>query len=177
LTYTTAGWIITKKGEVLLKQTVQALDNGDKIICYEPIKGRVFSGELALDACRRIIRETLNTALPANYQRYFLTRIIEPIKEIREDFTFEDINGTKNKLGGIRWHFFHTITPERVLDFLPSLKFKLLKKEDCEKVRKLTEIRRKPPKYLEQKTVLYDFDHNLLINRMWEIQKVLAPIR
>lgn len=169
---TTAGWIITKKGEVLLKQTV---DERTRIICYEPIKGMVSSGEFAPNACCRIIRETLNTALPANYQRYFLTRLIEPIKEIREDFTFGDINGAKNKLGGIRWHFFHTITPECVLDFLPSPKFKLLKKEDWERTRKFAEVKRKQED-LKQKTVLYGFDHNLLINRIWEIQKVLAPI-
>ena len=167
----TAGWIITKKGEVLLKQTV---DERTRIICYEPIKGMVSSDEFAPNACRRIIRETLNTAL--NYQRYFLTRLIEPIEEIKEDFTFGNINGTKNKPWGIRWHFFHTITPELVLDLLPSPKFKLLKKEDWEKVRKLTEVKRRPPKDSEQRTIFYDFDYEILINKIGEIQKVLAPI-
>jgi len=163
---TTAGWIITKKGEVLLKQTV---DEHTKIICYEPIKGKVPADEFAPNACRRIIREALNRALSG--RSLLLTRLTIPNKEIKEDFTFGD---RENK--GVRWHFFYTITPEWVLNFLPSPKFKLLKKEDWEKIRKFTKVKREPPKNLEQKITLYDFDYEVLINRIWEIQKVLAPI-
>jgi len=156
LAYTTAGWIITTKGEVLLKQII---DEHTKIICYEPIKGKVSSGEFAPNVCHRTIQEILNKVLPAVCQRYLLTRLTKPAKEIREDFTFEDEKG--NKVKGIRWHFFYAITPERVLDFLPVQKFKLLKKEDRESVQKFTEAKRKPED-LKQKTVLYDFDCDLL---------------
>ena len=164
----TAGWTITTKGEVLLKRII---DEHTKIICYEPIKGKVSSGEFAPNACHRTIQEILNKVLPAVCQRYLLTRLTKPAKEIREDFTF----GGKDEVQGVRWHFFYVITPEWILEFLPSSEFRLLKKEDWESVQKFTEGEGKPLKDSEQ-TVLYDFDYKILINRIWEIQKVLAPI-
>ena len=173
----TAGCIITSKKEVLLRQTI---DEQTKIVCHEPVKGGVSSTDFVPSACHQILREALNKVLSRDYQRYLLVRLAisdpenadKKIKEREEPFTF----GDKDELKGIRWHFFYAIKPEWIIDFLLSPEFRLLKKEEWEKVRKFTEAKRRPPRNPEQVTVLYDFDYDLLINRIWEIQKVLAPM-
>lgn len=171
-----AGWIITQKGEVLLQQTTQVLNSGIKIICCEPIKGGVSSTEFAPNACQKTIREALNASLSADYQRYSLTRLTKSYREIKEAFTFEK-REAKKELKGVRWHFFYAIAPEAILNFLSPPRFRLLEKGDWEKVRRFTDVTRNPPKDLNDKVILYDFDYSVLINKIWKIQTTLVPIR
>ena len=107
-----AVWLITSDKKVLLQ-----LKNWRGKTFLEPIKGWVRRDEATNDRIRKQMEEALGCNFAKNFPFFQLSQIA------KIEFSI------KGKGSGVRYHFFGSITPEK-LSLIPIQNFKLIGKSD-----------------------------------------------